>query len=94
MPADSMRLRWSLMLKVLAEQLRPGSWHVGVVAGAGGAVWMQVTLAAVRHGRAARWGLHGAQPGERPRLRRASPLYIVSITGCIFILCVPFKIGL
>ena len=65
MPTDSMRLRWSLMLKVLAEQLQPGSGHVGAVAGAGGAVWMQVTLAAVRHGRAARWGLQGAQPGEQ-----------------------------
>lgn len=43
MPTDSVRPQWSLLLKVLAE-------HVGAVAGAGGAVWMQVRLAAVRRG--------------------------------------------
>ena len=59
----------------------------------------------VRCGCRSRWRLWGmaALPGEAfmahslessPRLRRASPLYIVSVTGCIFILCVPFKIGL
>lgn len=31
LPVDSVRLRWSLMLKVLAEELRPGSGHVGAV---------------------------------------------------------------
>ena len=65
MPTDSTRQRWSLMLKVLAEQLRPGSGHVGAVAGAGDAVWMQVTLADMRHGCSAKWGLRGAQPGEQ-----------------------------
>ena len=30
---------------------------------------------------------------SRPSLRRVSPLYIVSVADCIFILCIPFKIG-
>ena len=46
MPTGSVRLERSLLLKVLAEQLRPGSGRAGAVAGAGGAVWMQVELAA------------------------------------------------
>ena len=46
MPTDSMRPQRSLLLAVLAEQLRPGSARAGAVAGAGGAVWMRVKLAA------------------------------------------------